>query len=586
MGYLKIYWRRYRSKFILAIAFLSMEALADLMQPAIMSRIVDRGVAGANITLIEKYGAVMLTITLIGAICACSRNVLSGIVSQNFAMDLRQDLYTKIQKFTVRTIDRFGPATLITRLTNDVTRVQTFANGMMRIMLKAPLVGIGSLFMAVHLNLKLSLILVMLVPIIALLIYMNMKISFPYFRNVQSALDRVNMSIQEYLSGIRVVKVFNRFSYEQERFQKNNRNLGSLSITAAKVGSLFGSLINLAVNTGIVAILWFGGIGVNHGTMKVGSIIAFINYMTQILFAIMMVNNAFNQFVRAKASAERIGEVMNNKENLDISFDENEQNDQAEKIRGAGRLTFRSVSFSYNKQRDHDEPFLRNINFDVLPGQTIGIIGPIASGKTTLVHLMMRFYDPDEGEILLDGRNIKTLSIENLRERIALVPQKSLLFAGTVRENILWGNDQATDQEVYKAAQTAEADEFIRQSPNGYDSVIGQGGVNFSGGQKQRISIARALIRRPEILILDDAASAVDAQTDRKIREKLNRLAHRPTCLVIAQRISSIIDADVIIVMNNGKIEAMGTHDELMKRSAFYQKIFRSQLGDGGTTHA
>lgn len=585
MGYLKIYWKKYRLRFIIAIAFLAGEAMADLMQPALMSQIVDQGVARSDTRFIIHYGMLMLLITFFGAICACVRNVLSVDVSQNFAMDLRQDLYIKIQNFSQNNIDRFGNATLITRLTNDVTRVQTFANGLMRIMMKAPIVGIGSLLMAIRLNPRLSVILLALVPLIALLIYLNMKISYPYYRKVQSALDRVNRSMQEYLSGIRVVKVFSRFSFEEDRFRINSRNLSSLSTSAAKVGSFFGPLINLSVNSGIIAILWFGGIGVNNGTMQVGSIIAFISYMMQILFAIMVVNNAFNMLVRARASAERIGEVMSEKNEMRFPAPDHEERKETAANANRGRLAFRHVSFSFGKTAEHPEPFLQDVHFNVNPGETVGIIGPIASGKTTLVNMILRFYDPDEGEILLDGRNIKTLSEENLRRRMAVVPQKSLLFSGSVRENIRWGDEKASDEAVREAADAAEADGFIRNTPHGYDAMIGQGGVNFSGGQKQRIAIARALIRRPEILILDDATSAVDARTDRKIREKLKRFSDRLTCIIIAQRISSIIDADKIIVMDNGGIEATGTHDQLMKKSTVYRDTCRAQLEEEGNVN-
>ncbi len=346
-----------------------------------------------------------------------------------------------------------------------------------------------------------------------------------------------------------------------------------MSATAAKVGSVFSPLVNLAVNAGIVAIIWFGGLGVEHGSMQVGSIIAFTNYMMQILFAIMMVNNAFNMFVRAKASAERIGEIMNTEE--DMVFPEPE----TEPVPGKGALVFQHVCFSHDQFSNHQDPFLKDIDFSVLPGEMVGITGPIASGKTTLVNLILRFYDPDHGRLMLDGTDVRSFSEEELRGKIALVPQRPLLFSGTVRENIRWGNEQASDEEIYEAARAAEADEFIRRTPDGYDSIIGQGGVNFSGGQKQRISIARALIRKPEILILDDATSAVDARTDKLIRKNISIAARHLTCIVISQRITSIMDADKIIVMNGGKIDAMGTHRELIRKSNYYREILQSQLG-------
>jgi ABC-type multidrug transport system, ATPase and permease components len=573
MGYLKPYWMKYRVKYLLAVFFLAFEALADLSQPAMMAQIVDQGVARSNLSFIEKYGLLMLLITLGGAVCASMRNILSVVVSQNFAMDLRKDLYVKIQQFSMRNIDHFGSATLITRLTNDVTRIQTFANGLMRMMLKAPLVGIGSLIMAVNLNLKLSLILLAVVPVIALLIFLNMKLSYPLFRSVQRAIDQVNLSVQEYLSGVRVVKVFNRSVYEKEKFQKKNQRLSHSSAAAAKVGSLFGPLINLSVNFGIVAILWFGGLGVNGGTIHIGSIIALTNYMMQILFAIMVVNNAFNLFVRARASAERIGEVMQSKTSL--SFPETDRNPKSRE----GTLAFKQVSFAYDS--DYHDYFLKNIDLSIRSGETIGITGPVASGKTTLISLILRFYDPNKGKVLIDGTDVTTFSEEDLRTRIALVPQRPLLFTGTVKENIRWGNEQARDEEVFEAANIAEADDFVRKTASGYDSLIGQGGVNFSGGQKQRLSIARALIRHPEILILDDATSAVDAHTDRLIRKHIRHLDRGMTCLIISQRITSIMDADRIIVMDEGKIAAIGTHQQLLEESPYYRAMRDAQLGKG-----
>lgn len=571
MDFLRPYWHKYRGRYLLAVFFLAFEALADLSQPAMMSRIVDQGVAHSNLLFIEKYGILMLIITLGGAVCACMRNLLSVSVSQNFAMDLRRDLYVKIQQFSMKNIDHFGTATLMTRLTNDVTRIQTFVNGMMRMMLKAPLVGIGSLIMAVTLNPKLSIILLAVVPVIALLIFLNMKVSYPLFRKVQQMIDAVNLSLQEFLSAVRVVKVFNRSAYEVGKFQKKNTSLGLSSAAAAKAGSVFGPLINLSVNFGIVAILWVGGLGVNDGSMQVGSVIAFTNYMMQILFAVMAVNNAFSMFVRARASAERIGEVMNSKPGQHFPLSGRIQS------AGNGELAFKHVSFAYDSTRGED--ILKNINLHIHPGETIGITGPVASGKTTLIHLILRFYDPDKGEIVIDGRSAQAYSEEDLRSRIALVPQRPLLFSGTVMENIRWGKENASDYEVAEAARISEADGFIRQTANGYNSLIGQGGVNFSGGQKQRLSLARALIRKPEILILDDATSAVDAHTDRLIRGHIRQASRGMTCLICSQRLTSIMEADRIIVIESGKISAIGSHRQLMAQSPYYRSMCKAQLG-------
>ncbi|MFT8316684.1 MAG: ABC transporter ATP-binding protein [Sporolactobacillus sp.] len=573
MSYLQVYWQRYRVMFLITVFFIAGEAFADLMQPALMARIIDRGVADSSLSSIEHDGLFMLLIALFGALCASTRNILSVRVSQDFARDLREDLYQKIQHFSVDRIDKFGHATLMTRLTNDVTRVQTFANGMMRMMMKAPLVGIGSLVMAIHLNGRLSVILLVMIPIIALLIFLNMHVSFPYYRKVQHALDTLNLSLQEYLSGIRVIKIFNRTRDEHERFQVNNHQLGHFSATATKVGSTFGSLVNLAVNAGILAILWFGGVGVDKGSIQVGSVIAFTNYMMQILFAIMMVNNAVNQWVRARASAERIGSVINEKNTM--LFPE-----ETFKAAGKGALVFDHVIFSYNGR---EKSFgLKAIDFSITPGTVFGIIGPVASGKSTLAQLILRFYDPANGEICLDGRGLSSYSERDLRSRVALVPQAPLLFSGSIQENIRWGNQEASDEEVIRAAKLAEADAFIRKTADGYQSIVGQGGVNFSGGQKQRISIARALIRHPEILILDDATSAVDALTDQKIRSNFAAMDEAMTCIIISSRVASIMDADQILVLNEGRIEALGRHHELLQLSPYYQSIYQTQrVGEG-----
>ncbi|MCL1631756.1 ABC transporter ATP-binding protein/permease [Sporolactobacillus sp. CPB3-1] len=574
MLYLDVYWKKYRNKFLLALLFLAFEAFADLLQPAFMAKIVDQGIARSNMAAIWRFGLLMLCVTAIGAVCASLRNILSGLVSQRFAQDLRQDLYLKIQKLPQTGIDHFGNATLIIRMTNDVTRVQTFANGLMRIMVKAPLVGIGSLIMAVHLNPRLSLVLLCVAPLIALSIMMNMKISYPYFREVQQALDQVNRSMQRYLAGIRVIRVFNRSEYEQKGFQKNNQRLADLTAVATKIGSAFGPLVNFTVNAGVIAILWFGAVGVNQGTMRTGSIIAFTNYMMQLLFALMVVNNAFNLFVRAKASAERIGEVMNR--GSDHTFKRamltaHVRND-------SNGLVFHKVTFSY---KNTEQPVLSNVDFRIEAGETLGVTGPIASGKSTIVQLILRFYDPDQGIIYFRGHPLPYYSLEELRKRIAIVPQEPLLFSGSVKENIRWGNEKADEQAIIEAACVADADDFIRHLPNGYNSLVGQGGVNLSGGQKQRISIARALVRNPDLLILDDATSAVDAQTDREIRSRLKEYSECMTCIIISQKINSIKDANRIIVMSNGMIEASGTHQELLTSSPFYRDVCEAQMMKG-----
>jgi ATP-binding cassette, subfamily B, multidrug efflux pump len=571
MQFLRKYVRKYWKLFSTAVLFLACEALCDLLQPTIMSKIIDVGVAGRNLSYVLKMGGVMLLITAFGAVAASLRSVLASIVSQNFGSDLRSDLFRKIQSLSYKNIDKFDRASLVTRLTNDVTQVQVFVNGLMRMFVKAPLVGIGALVMAVRLNPPLSVVLVVVVPVVAILIMVNIRLGFPLFLKVQKSLDRVNGVMREYLSGVRVVKAFNRFDFEVEKFSSANEELQNKSIRANRNMSVFSPAIMLTVNLGIVGVLWLGGIGVNNGSMHVGHIVAFINYMTQILFSLMMVSMVFNIFVRAKASTGRIAEVFSIEENITWS------NVQTEETTEKGRIDFEDVTFSY--EGTSGEPVLKKINLSILPGETVGIIGSTGSGKSTLVNLIPRFYDVTSGVIKVDSVNIQQLSPKKLREKIAIVPQKNILFTGSVAENVRWGNDKAVIEEIEKASRMAEADDFIQAAPEGYDTRIGQGGVNFSGGQKQRISIARALVRNPEILILDDSTSAVDVATEARIKDSLKKYAKGLTCLLIAQRITSIMDTDKIVVLDHGEVAGLGRHEELLKDCQIYQEIYQSQMG-------
>jgi len=569
MSYMKVYVSKYWKGFCTAVLFVTFEALCDLIQPTIMSKIVDRGVANKDLNYVLSMGGMMLLVTALGAVAASIRNVVSSNVSQRFGTEMRSDLFKKIQSLSFEDVDEFEGASLVTRLTNDVTQVQNFVNGLMRIFVKAPLVGIGSIVMAARLNLRLSIILFVIVPIVGILIYINMKFAYPYFIKMQKTLDKVNSAMREYLSGVRVVKAFNRFDYEVEKFQVKNEEFSKNSISAMKVASVFTPAIALVVNLGIVLVLWIGGISVNTGNMHVGEIIAFTNYMTQILFSLMMVTNVFTMFVRARASLERIGEVFL-EENSMINGTENTVTSEK------GRIDFEHVFFSYNKGKD---PVLKDISFSLDKGQTVGIIGSTGSGKSTLVNLIPRFYDCTSGKIKIDGIDVRKLELKYLRDKVAVVPQRALLFSGTILENLKWGNAKAEFDEIKEASTVAAAQDFIDKLPEGYDTKIGQGGANLSGGQKQRISIARALLKKSEILILDDSTSAVDTDTEVAIRDGLKKYAEDLTCILIAQRITSVMDADKIIVLDNGEIKGMGKHEELLKSCAVYKDIFLSQIG-------
>jgi len=571
MGFLAKYIKKYWKSFSLAVLFLTFEAISDLMMPTIMAKIIDVGVAGRDIDYVFKMGGLMLLITLLGAIAASTRSIIASNVSQSFGAELRSDLYKKIQTLSFKNIDRFERASLITRLTNDVTQVQVFANGLMRIFVKSPLLAIGGLIMATRLNLHLSVVLIVVVPIVAIFIILNLRLGFPMFSKVQKALDRVNSVMREYLSGVRVVKAFNRFDVEVNKFEKTNDEFKKQSIAATRLMAVFSPAIMLTVNLGIVAVLWIGGFGVTNGNVQVGHIIAFINYMTQILFSLMMISMVFNMFVRAKTSAVRIGEVFAQED--DLSW----KDEMSETPVEQGKIEFDHVFFSY--EGTSGEPVLKDINLTIVPGETVGIIGSTGSGKSTLVGLIPRFYDVSAGSIKVDGEDIHLVDPKRLREKIAFVPQKNILFTGSVEENIKWGKEDATMEEVEKAAEIAGAHDFIASSPEGYQTRIGQGGVNFSGGQKQRISIARALIKNPKILILDDSTSAVDVTTEAGIKAGLKKYAKGLTCLLIAQRITSIIDADKIVVMDHGEIVGIGKHEELVRDCKVYQEIYQSQVG-------
>lgn len=577
MKFLKQYINKYWKPFLTAVGFLTFETACDLLQPTIMSKIVDVGVAKKDMHYVLSLGGLMLLVTALGALAATGRNIISSKVSQKFGAELRLDLFKKIQGFSFQNIDNFEGASLVTRLTNDVNQVQIFVNGLMRIFVKAPLLCIGSLIMATRLNPGMSWILLIIVPVVSLIIFTNMKVGYPFFIKVQKALDKVNGVIREYLSGVRVVKAFNSFDYEVKRFGKSNEDLAKVSTTAMRVMAIFSPGITLTVNLGIVAILWLGGIKVNNGETQVGQIIAFINYMTQILFSLMMISFVFTMFVRARASAERIEEVFNEENTMKI------KEDKSEDYHIFGRIDFNNVSFSYEGAKG--DPVLKNITFTCMPGETIGIIGSTGSGKTSLINLIPRFYDASQGEVKVGGMDVKEMPIKVLRENIAVVPQKSVLFTGTVAENIRWGKENASLEEVERAAEIADAHEFIKNMPKGYNTMVGQGGVNFSGGQKQRLSIARAVIKNPKILILDDSTSAVDTATEVRIRGALKKYSQNLSTILIAQKISSVMEADKIIVLDNGEIAGMGTHDYLMDSCGIYQEIYKSQVGKEMTQH-
>lgn len=564
------YIRKYGKLFLVALAFLGLETLADLALPTLLAHMVDEGIANRDMDIVLRWGGYMLLITALGAVGATLRNIMASRVSQAFGAELRADLFRKIQTLSFESSNQFERASLITRLTNDITQLQHFVNGMMRIFAKAPILCVGGLIMAVRLDPQLAVILAIIVPIIAVLIVIQMKMGFPRFMRVQQQLDRVNRVSREYLSGVRVVRAFNRFDYEVAKFDGTNSEFRERSVQVMRLMSIFNPAIMLTVNLGIVAVLWIGGLWVDSGALQVGVIIAFISYMTQILFSLMIISMVFNMFIRAKASTQRIAEVFAQEDPM--SWKENGAGRM-----GKGSIAFENVFFSYGGTAG--APVLKRISFECVAGETVGIIGSTGAGKSTLVSLIPRFFDVTSGTIKVGGVDIREVEPAKLRERIAVVPQKSVLFSGSIEENIRWGKEGATEQEVLRAARIAEAHPFISKLPEGYESRLGQRGVNLSGGQKQRVSIARALVREPDILILDDCTSAVDVATEARIKEALKVYSEGLTCLLIAQRITSVMDADRILVLDQGEIVGQGTHQELLNTCRVYQEIYHSQVG-------
>ncbi|TVY08122.1 ABC transporter ATP-binding protein [Paenibacillus cremeus] len=571
--YLKPYWKAT----LMAPLLMLLEVYMDLLQPKLMASIVDQGVLTGDLAHIQKTGLLMAGIALIGLIGGVGCTIFSSFASQYFGADVRKDLFHQIQSLSFQKLDQFHTGSLITRLTNDVTQAQTFVQMLLRFMVRAPLLTIGSLIMAFTISYQLALILVVATPILFGVLFVVIRKGFPLFSIVQQKLDRVNTVLQENFSGIRVVKAFVRADYENQRFGRANEEFRDISTKANIVMATMMPIMFFLLNTSIVAVLWFGGLRVWNYSMPIGDLAAFINYVTQMLASMLMVGMMMMNISRAKVSSDRIQEVLDTAPGI-----ENSAHAISPSTMQASRIVFDNVSFAY----DHEEWVLRNVSFTAEPGQTVAILGATGSGKSSLVGLLPRLYEATKGTVRIDGVDVKELDLHSLRSRIGMVMQEAILFSGTIRDNIRFGKPDATPEEVEQAARAAQAHDFIMGFPEGYDTKIGQRGVNLSGGQKQRLSIARALLIHPAILILDDSTSAVDMGTESRIQKALKMQTRRSTSLIIAQRISSVVEADKILVLDEGVIVAEGTHAELMQNSRVYQEIYRSQLGKEDVLHA
>ncbi len=565
------YIRPYLSAFILGPILMIVEVIGEVLMPKLMANIIDMGIVNEDYAYIWGHGILMVIVALLMMVGGVGGAYFAAKASVGFSSDMRRDIFGKVQKMSFANLDQFSTGSLVTRMTNDTTQVQNLLNMMLRMMLRAPGMLIGGIIMAIVLNPDLAKVLLVALPIIIIVVVLSIKFVFPKFKIMQDKLDKLNSNVQEIMISIRVIKSFVREDYENVRFEESNSNLKESTLKAMKFIILLMPTMSLIMNFTTLAVVWFGGKEILAGRMDVGNLTAFITYITQILGSLLMVSFMFLQSSRAFASLARIREV------LDCEIDINDDNaTQKEKLVNSGSVEFKDVSFKYYK--NNSEWVLDHISFKIESGKTLGIIGSTGSGKTTLVSMIPRLYDADEGTILVDGVDTREYSLHNLREGVGMVLQKNVLFSGSISENLRWGNEEATQEELEQASKDAEAYEFISNKPEKFESELGQGGVNVSGGQKQRLCIARALLKKPKILILDDSTSAVDTATEARIRECFYGTLKDTTKIIIAQRISSVKEADVIMVLDDGKIAGMGTHDELLKNCVPYGEIYYSQV--------
>ena len=563
------YLKNYKKQVIIGPIFKLLEAIFELMVPLVMAKIIDIGVKNGDYGYVVKSGFTLLILGFLGLFCALVCQYSAAKASQGFGTDLRNDLFSHINSLSHSEIDMVGTSSLITRLTNDVNQLQLAVAMFIRLAFRAPFIIIGSAVMAMTLDLKLSIVFLFAIPLISLTLFWVMSKSIPFYSNIQKKLDKISLITEENLEGARVIRAFSKEENEKKRFYNASDDFTVASINVSKISALLNPLTSIIMNFAIVAILWYGGYRVNIGALTQGQIIAFVNYMTQISLTLVVFANLVVIFTKAFASGERVQEI------LEINSSITDKNAKISPVSNAPKVEFKNVSFSYKGSNKNS---LSNANIKVNTGETIGIIGGTGSGKSTLINLIPRFYDVTEGEVLVDGVNVKDYNLNSLRDKIGIVPQKAALFSGSLRENMTLGNKNASDEEIKKAFDIAQASEFVSSLSEGLDTVILQGGKNLSGGQKQRLTIARALVKNPEILILDDSASALDFATDAKLRKAIKEGTKNMTVFIISQRATSIKNADKIIVLDNGNIVGIGSHNELLKNCKVYKEICLSQL--------
>ncbi|QIK61678.1 ABC transporter ATP-binding protein [Dysgonomonas sp. HDW5A] len=570
---MKKYWqilKKYKLSLAISPFLVLIFVLCETVQPLLMAKIIDNGVMPRDLSVITRIGGYMILTSVAGLIASIFNIYVSSRTSIGFGTDLRTELFNKIQQLSFSDIDRFNSASLITRLTNDISKIQQVILISMRILLRSPLILFLAIFFVVKINADLALVLIGMIPVLSISIYLILRKGFPLFIKVQQKVDHLNSIIRENLINIRVVKSFVREDFETKKFANSSEDLRDMVIRASNIVVSVFPLMQLVMNISIILILWIGGQKIVSGNLKVGELISFVNYLSQILMSLMLLSMTIMAFARASASSKRILEVMDTEPSLTNTPEGLQNKHKIEK----GEVVFQNVSFRhYAGEND----VLRNINFHVRQGETIAIVGATGSAKSSMIQLIPRLYDATSGKILIDGINVKDYNLDELHSKIGMVLQKNELFSGTIIENLRWGKPDATDDEIVQAAKAAEAHDFIMSFSDGYNTKLGRGGINLSGGQKQRICIARALLRKPKILILDDSTSAVDSDTEQKIRTNLNTTLRDTTVLIITQRINTMQSADRVIVLEDGEIDAVGKPSELMEKSKVYQEIYNSQ---------
>jgi len=565
------FFAKYKKALWLAPLLVIIDVGCEIVQPNLMSKIVDVGIGHKSMSYILQTGALMVGLSLVAIAANIGNIYFSSQASVGFSAELRKSMFEKIQQFSFSNLDKFSSASLVTRITNDVNILQEVIMMALRLLIRAPLMLLFALVIAIHINSTLAIIIGVAMPVLALCIFFILRRGLPYFEKMQKQLDWLNTLIQENLVNVRVVKSFTREPFEEEKFGGANDRLRDIATRASGMVVLIMPVMQLVMNLSIVAIVWFGGNEIMTGSFRVGGLMSFITYITQILMSLMMLSMTIMTFSRATASAERIWELLRTRPDISDMPGVREKNLVVQQ----GRVEFRNVFFRYDPKAKTDT--LKNINLLVQAGETVGIIGATGSSKSTLVQLIPRLYDVYSGQILIDNLDIKEYSLQNLRNGVGMVLQQNELFSGTIRENLQWGDPSASDEMIMAAARDAQAHEFIMDMPQQYDTILGQGGVNVSGGQKQRLCIARAILKKPRILVLDDSTSAVDMLTEARIREGFKNHLRKVTIFIISQRISSLRNADRILVMDEGAIAGNGRHEELMQSNALYREIYQSQ---------